>query len=214
MATLLDHAQRFLDVHPARGVAPHSFAAVLQAATIRRLSDGETLCAEGDAGEDMAFLYQGTLVVTRRGPDGQPRVLATLEAPALVGHMALIDREPRSATCTAQGAAIVGVLDRRAWATLLSEPTSRGMALRRVLLASLTRQMAAANARIRDIIRPALSDDGVEDFDDDVRPSEIMRVSGVLEGWKLDPSTAAALDRMEVVYDEDARRNPKIRGLR
>jgi CRP-like cAMP-binding protein len=212
MATLLDHAQRFLDAHPVRGVAPHSFAAVLQAATIRRLADGEALCTEGEPGEDMAFLYQGTLQVTRRGPDGQPRALATLEAPALVGHRALIDREPRSATCTAAGPAIVGTLDRRAWATLLGEPTSRGMALRRVLLASLTRQMAAANGRIRDIIRPA--DDGVEDFDDDVRPSEIMRVSGVLEGWKVDAATEAALGRMEVVYDDDARRNPKIRALR
>lgn len=214
MATLLDHAQRLLDAHPSRGVTPRSLAAVFSSARINRLQDGHAVCTEGDPGDAMYFLMKGAVRVQRRDPKGRMRELATIQAPALFGHMALIDNSPRSASCVAVGESIIATLDRASYNSVLNEPTTRGTALRRVLLASLTRQLVGANGRIADLIRPpapktpgATATDEVEDFD--VTNSDIMRVSGVLDGWKLDERTLSQADDMEVVFTEDQRRNRK-----
>lgn len=218
MATLLDHAQRLLDAQPAHGVAPHSLAAVFSSASINRLQDGHAICTEGDPGDAMYFLMKGSVRVQRRDPHGRMRELATIDAPALFGHMALIDNSPRSASCVSFNESIVATLDRATYNAVLSEPTTRGTALRRVLLASLTRQLVGANGRIADLIRPPEPPPDVteeeyapEDFD--VTQSEIMGVSSMLDGWKVDKSLLAQADDVEVVYSEDQLRNPKNKSV-
>lgn len=218
MATLLDHAEGLLEAHPSRGVTPHSLAAVFKSAHIERLQDGHAVCTEGDAGDAMYFLMKGAVRVQRRDPKGKMRELATIEAPALFGHMALIDNSPRSASCVAAGESIIATLDRATYNGVLHESTTRGTALRRVLLASLTRQMVGANSRIRDLIRPpekpakgkvdaAAANDGVEEFD--VSNTDILKVSGLLEGWSPDASALREAEEMEVVFTEEQRRNAK-----
>jgi CRP-like cAMP-binding protein len=213
MATLLDHAQRLLDAHPSRGVTPRALAAVFSSARINRLQTGHTVCTEGDPGDAMYFLMKGAVLVQRRDPKGRMRELATIQAPALFGHMALIDNSPRSASCVAEGESIIATLDRATYNGVLNEPTTRGTALRRVLLASLTRQLVGANGRITELIRPRtptkadVGPDSVEDFD--VSNTDILKVSGVLDGWQLDAATMNQADSMEVVFTEDQKRNSK-----
>ena len=209
MATLLDHAQRLLNAHPSRGVNVQSLAAVFQSARIDRLTDGESICAEGEPGDAMWFLIKGAVRVQRRHPNGTMRELAVIAAPALLGHMALIDNSPRSAACIAKDETILATLNRVTYNRVLSEPSSRGTALRRILLASLTRQLVGANAQITELIRPPepTAEESVEDFD--ISNTDIMSVSGVLDGWKIDAGTVDALDDMEVVYTEEQRRNRK-----
>lgn len=213
MATLLDHAQSLLDAHPSRGVTPRALAAVFSTASIDRLQSGQAVCTEGDPGDAMYFLMKGAVLVQRRDPNGRMRELATIHSPALFGQMALIDNSPRSASCMAEGDSIIATLDRTTYIGVLNEPTSRGTALRRVLLASLTRQLVGANGRITDLIRPREASPsetkggGVEDFD--VSNTDILKVSGVLDGWKLDAATVNQADTMEVVFTEDQRRNRK-----
>ncbi len=231
-----------LESNPCRGVKADHLAEVLAAATLRRLGDGDPLCTEGEPGDSMFFLVDGNIRVQRRDAAGRMRELAIMKAPDLVGHMSLVDHSPRSASCVAVGRTVVASLDRRTYNNLLTEPSHRGTALRRLLLASLTRQLAGANDRIRDLIdgpeakagaaKAAGSRDrghqgrdlgtgtghkaaspnyaaGVEDFD--VSQSDLMRVAGVLDGWKVD---ARGADKMKVVYDEDQRRNPKAPHLK
>lgn len=217
MATLLDHAQNLLDHHTARGVTARSLAAVFSTARVDRLRDGHAVCTEGEPGDAMFFLMKGAIRVQRRDPSGKMRELATITAPALLGQMALIDNSPRSASCVVVGESIVATLDRRSYNTVLNEPTSRGTALRRVLLASLTRQLVSANDRIRDLIRPpavedATEADGVEDFD--VSNTDLLKVSGVLNGWKVDAELMAQADEAEVVYNEEQKRNPRNKHVK
>ena len=144
-----------------------------------------------------------------------------MKAPSLVGHMSLVDRSPRSASCIAMGKTVCASLDRRKYDTLLTETSARGMALRRLLLASLTKQLADANSRIRGLIEgegtriaaPAAGTKQtgagvgeVEDFD--VSHTDILKVAGVLEGWDI---SADGTDDMEFVYTEEQKRNPRNR---
>ncbi len=232
---LLQQTRNLLEAHPVRGVHPEDLVRVLAASAMRRMSGGEVLCAEGDPGDSMYFLLDGAIKVTRTDPHGRVRELALVESPAIVGHMALIDNSPRSATCTAKGRTIVASLDRKLWLRLLSEPSERGTALRRVICASLTRQLVGANSSIRKLIdgpsaarRAAASrskdlghkvaptptarathPDTVEDFD--ASESDLLRVAGVLDGWRIDRTSLRGVERMQHVFSEDQLRNRKNR---
>ncbi|MCA9545210.1 MAG: cyclic nucleotide-binding domain-containing protein [Myxococcales bacterium] len=66
-----------------------------------KLGPGVRLFTEGERGASCFVIIQGTIEVHKElGLTGVER-LATLKAGALVGHLALIDHKPRSATCRA-----------------------------------------------------------------------------------------------------------------
>ena len=185
------------------------------------LSDGDTVCVEGDQGEDLYFLIHGTVRVLKRGPSGGDKELAQVAAPALLGHMSVIDHSARSATCVAAGTCQVLALDRKTYAQLLTESSARGTALRRLLLSSLTRQLVSGNARLQAMLRGPLPGE-----EEDVspaksrRPSEtarprrrppgdvegvdLLRTAGVLEGWQVDME---GIDSVQTYEDEDMKRS-------
>ncbi len=95
-------ASGLLRAMPSPGVVPEHLAEVLAAGTPHLLSPGEPLCKEGEDATDLFVLLEGQISVERQDPvSGDPRTLIRIEAPSLVGHMALIDRSSRSATCIA-----------------------------------------------------------------------------------------------------------------
>jgi CRP-like cAMP-binding protein len=61
----------------------------------------EILFHAGDAGDGCYFLRSGVVKVAVIARDGQERLLAVLGPGALIGELALIDDEPRSATISA-----------------------------------------------------------------------------------------------------------------
>jgi CRP-like cAMP-binding protein len=212
---LLQQASAFLRATPVRGVRPPHLAAVLAATTLRRHGGGEVLCKEGEGGDEMFFLVDGSIRVTRKDARGKERELAVIQAPALVGHMSLVDNSPRSATCTAGQRTVIGALDRATYNNLLSEGSDRGTALRRVLCASLTRQLVSANGRIRSILHDAAEasrrkeeQEDVEDFE--VSDTGLMGLESTLAGLNTD-ITMEDIDSVSFVIDEDTRRNPKNR---
>jgi diguanylate cyclase (GGDEF)-like protein len=66
-----------------------------------RLGPGEVLWREGDPGESVALVLEGTLEVVHLPPEGEPVVLRTLDAGAVVGEIAGTDGRARSATVRA-----------------------------------------------------------------------------------------------------------------
>jgi CRP-like cAMP-binding protein len=61
---------------------------------------GEVLCREGEPGTELFFIQEGRVKVCRT-IRGEELVLAELGASSVVGEMAVIDQEPRSATVVA-----------------------------------------------------------------------------------------------------------------
>ncbi len=206
-------AHDLLVSHPSRGVKPSALTQVLESLEINDFEHDELICSEGEPGDSMFFLLHGAIQVTRRDTDGIERELVTMAAPAILGHMALIDSSPRSATCRASGATRVAPLDRILYTTMLSESSERGTALRRMLLTSLTRQLENATGRLRKLIAqpPGQTESGSSSPQNTER--ELRQISGVLNGWSKAELKAA--DEVEVVYDEnqkDAQRRRKSRS--
>ncbi len=68
-----------------------------------RWSAGDVVFREGDPGASLFVLTAGEVEVVS-GPAGAEKAIAVLAAPAAFGEMALVDREPRSATIRARTA--------------------------------------------------------------------------------------------------------------
>lgn len=62
---------------------------------------GETIFLEGDPGNQMLILSEGRMAVSKGGADGGPHLLSYEGKGRIIGEMALLDQERRSATCTA-----------------------------------------------------------------------------------------------------------------
>lgn len=83
------------------GMSPGELKTLESILVRRPLSTGEVLFNEGDRPRGCFVLLTGEINVLKRMPGGRNEHLATLRPGALVGHVALIDRRPRSATCVA-----------------------------------------------------------------------------------------------------------------
>lgn len=104
------------------------------AAKVRKLNlpPGRVIFREGESGQELFALASGLVSITVRGNDGEEIELSRVGPGAFFGEMAILERAPRSATCTAvekstclvlgagdfeallveQPTAAVGVLDR------------------------------------------------------------------------------------------------------
>jgi CRP-like cAMP-binding protein len=74
--------------------------------------DGELIVREGEVGDCMYVIQQGTVEVVQDA-DGSDVVLAVLGAGDFFGEMAIFERQARSATVRAKGDARVLTVDKR-----------------------------------------------------------------------------------------------------
>ncbi len=195
-------AARLLETHRCEGVRVEDMLAMVAGCEQRSLGDGQVLCTEGEPGASLFILIQGRIRVMKKDPRGNQRELAVLDAPALLGHMSLVDGSPRSATCLAAGPVQLVEMSRRVYDFRIGELGPPGTALRRLLLSSLTRQLVRGNAQLDALLSPDLPSDGrTEEEDRDA----VLRAAGILGGWG-DPALNKMLDSMKFVETEDDRR--------
>ena len=69
-----------------------------------RLSAGDVLWKEGDPGESVVMLLEGVLDVFHEGPDGTEVLLRVLDSGTVLGELASMDGQARSATVRARTA--------------------------------------------------------------------------------------------------------------
>jgi len=119
--THLEQATALLaHVHLFEGLAPDVVARLAAAATYQRFDDGELLVREGEHGDSLYVVEQGSVAVTKRGAEHDTRItLATLGRGGFFGEMSLLTGEPRSATVTADGGCEVMVVAGSALAPLV-----------------------------------------------------------------------------------------------
>ena len=215
---LIPVARALLRSHSARGVRPDDLATALATGQPRRIEDGVLLCREGEPSDALFVLLRGHVRVTRKDSEGADRELAIIAAPALIGHMGLVDGSARSATCTAQGQSTLLSIDARSFRRLLGRPDNAGAAMRNLILTSLIQQLTTANAKVRDLLQQV--DDATESATPaakkrsrrQVQEADVLKLAGVLDGWSVD--TSGLSDDIQFVEDEDSRRTREARNKR
>jgi CRP/FNR family cyclic AMP-dependent transcriptional regulator len=112
----------------------------------RVYGDGEILCREGDRGDHMYIIQQGTVeVVTSTGD--RETTLATLNEGAIIGEMAIFEKEPRSATVRAVGEVRALTVDKKNLLRRVSEdPTLAFQVIR-----NLSKRLRELSRRVSDL---------------------------------------------------------------
>lgn len=100
-----------------------SFTAVVERLELRWMTAGETLVKEGDHGDSMFVIVQGTVNVLRR-EQGADRLIALMTEGAFFGEMAVITDAPRLATVIAATDGLLFEIDRDALAEIVAEHPS------------------------------------------------------------------------------------------
>ncbi|MBN2437195.1 MAG: cyclic nucleotide-binding domain-containing protein [Deltaproteobacteria bacterium] len=80
-------------------------------ASYETFQDGQIIFEEGSNGDWIYVVEEGEVEISKK-IGGQRIVIETLKENDIFGEIAYIDKTPRSATATAKGTAVVGIIDR------------------------------------------------------------------------------------------------------
>lgn len=94
------------------GVPREELVSLLTSVAPLKFSTGQTVVREGEPGDSLFLIAQGSLRVSTRGKDGQEIALAALGAGDFFGEVSLLTNRPRTATVTALTEAELLRLDR------------------------------------------------------------------------------------------------------
>jgi CRP/FNR family transcriptional regulator, cyclic AMP receptor protein len=86
-----------------------------------RAQPGQVMIREGDVGDWMLLILNGTVDVTKKSEQDEPSRLAVVKQGAAVGEMSMLDAAPRYASCTALEEVQAGVLTRATIARLIED---------------------------------------------------------------------------------------------
>ena len=120
---------------------------LLKATTTKRLAAKETLFRKGDPGNQLYGILSGSLKITNTGTDGKDVLFSLMGPGEVVGEIALLDSEARSATATAVEATEVLTLDRRELIPFLESHPRATIGLAGVLAARVRRLSERAEDR-------------------------------------------------------------------
>jgi CRP-like cAMP-binding protein len=208
--------------HQFAGADARALADLLERGTAFKQPGGTVLYREGEKADALFFLLEGRLQITVADGRSQQRELAVIEAPAIVGHVSMVDGAARNATCGVMQLASLVAMDASTYRAILDQPSAAGTTLRRILLSSLVQQQTAGNDRLRSLLtgirkrderrkrrRPTPSQPAPEVTDPGVLVGEeteldLMDLAGVAAGWRVDTD---GMDELELTEDEEMRRS-------
>ncbi|HSF65084.1 MAG TPA: Crp/Fnr family transcriptional regulator, partial [Paracoccaceae bacterium] len=124
---------------PFTGLDPASLDDLTRAARPRTWPAGALVFSRGDDGDHLLAVCRGRIRLSLSSARGREIVLRTLEPGDILGEMALLDREPRSADATAVEPTTCLVLPRAGFEAVATRRPDVGMALARHLCALLRR---------------------------------------------------------------------------
>jgi CRP/FNR family transcriptional regulator, cyclic AMP receptor protein len=84
---------------------------MFQISSYETFQDGQIIFEEGSNGDWIYVVEEGEVEISKK-IDGKRVAIETLKDGDIFGEMSYIDKIPRSATATAKGTVVVGILDR------------------------------------------------------------------------------------------------------
>ncbi len=122
-----------------------------EAALGRFYADGEIVARQGEIGDCMFMVQDGTVEIVVE-KDGVETILRSASRNELLGEMAIFDRQPRSATIRAKGKARILTLDKRNFLRRINEDPSLAFRMIETLsirVRDLSRQVVELDAALR-----------------------------------------------------------------
>ena len=138
-ALRIDRRRVLANVSVFSSLDDRSLELLLQVTGTRRLLSREVLFNKGDPGQQLYGVVQGRLKIFTPGADGKEVVFGFCDPGEVIGEIALLDSNPRSATVTAMEPSELLTLDRRDLLPFLEKHPSVAIHLAGVLAGRLRR---------------------------------------------------------------------------
>jgi CRP-like cAMP-binding protein len=126
---------------------PEELDEILKFASERRYRRGQTILQRGDPGSSMMAVLRGRVRISSVSSDGKELTLNVINPGEVVGEIALLDGEPRSADATAIEDTLLLVVERRHFLPFLRQ--NEDLYLR--LLAVLCRRLRRTSMALEEI---------------------------------------------------------------
>ncbi len=118
------------------------------------LNRDEILFKEGERGDYVCFVVEGSLDVLKGAGAGEYVVLATLPKGRSIGEMAVIDDFPRSATVRARDTATLVILTRNGFDLILKNHSHVGVKILKGIARLLSQNLRQTSSRLVDHLLP------------------------------------------------------------
>lgn len=115
---------------------------------VYRAQPGMEIIREGEAGDFMLLLIEGSVEVFKQDRWNSPRLIALVEPGKTVGEMSMIDGEPRFATCIAAESCLIAVLSRESLARIILEQPILGAKILMELVLMLSQRLRQTSAKL------------------------------------------------------------------
>ncbi len=122
------------------GIPATRLAQIARQMRRRRLSRGTAIFRQGDPAREFCLLTSGRLEVTVQGGDPESPPVGVIEAPSWFGELAIVTRQPRTATLTALSDSEVWTLSRRRFEAVFARHPELGRNLLRTLSERIQRK--------------------------------------------------------------------------
>jgi CRP-like cAMP-binding protein len=127
--------------------------ALSKAMVVKDYANGYEFIREGEKGDSLFFLIDGTVLVTRDSHQhGAPEYVERLTSGALFGLISLIDHGYRAATCRAEEPAKVGSLPRAAFDLLCNANATLAQHFQFTIARQLAKDMRIYNQALSKLI--------------------------------------------------------------
>lgn len=118
---------------------------------IVHLKEGDVIFREGDPGDFLYLVGEGSVKISKSGRGGQQETLGLIQSGNFFGEMALLDNEPRSAMATAAEPTLLGTVDEPTFQHILELAPSR---LHLNFLRAVSQRLRTVNAHfISEVMR-------------------------------------------------------------
>jgi CRP/FNR family transcriptional regulator, cyclic AMP receptor protein len=128
----------------------------------RKLRKGQVLFREGDQGEEMFLVRDGSILVSKAVTGKVEQVLARFGPGDFFGEMSLFDRSPRSATIQAESDAMLLALDRQNLSDLIEVNPRAAAAFFHGLVQVFIERLRASGELVAEITRWGLEATGLD----------------------------------------------------
>jgi signal transduction histidine kinase/CRP-like cAMP-binding protein len=122
------------------GVPTTRLAQIARQMRRRRFSRGTAIFRQGDPAREFCLLTSGRLEVTVQGGDPESPPVGVIQAPSWFGELAIVTRQPRTATLTALSDSEVWTLSRRRFEAVFARHPEMGRNLLRTLCERIQRK--------------------------------------------------------------------------
>lgn len=95
--------------------------------SLYELAEGDTLFKEGQVGQYVAFVVEGTMEVLKKSITGVDIIITTVGQGYSIGEMSLVDKAPRSATLKARTKTTLAILAQNAFKLILEKHPAMGI---------------------------------------------------------------------------------------